>query len=174
MKGLVKSGVVLAGYIAAFVAAYVALEIRLANTSGPDAQASAGMNAFGDLFLFFGVFGTAAIVPTALALFFLRLYRFFWIAFSIAAVAFAATGVAATAVFIAAHYWAAPHSLLEYCAALSVLRMLPAPVFASIFVIAVFIARDRASRWMLIVAPAMEGAVAMYTLLHWFVGCCHI
>jgi hypothetical protein len=48
MKGFVKFGVVLADYVAAVLVAGVAVAIRIANTSGPDAQASAGMYAFGD------------------------------------------------------------------------------------------------------------------------------
>jgi hypothetical protein len=60
MSNFVKCGVVLAGYVAAVLAAAAALEVRLLDTQGPDAQASAGMYAFGDAMLFLAVFGFAA------------------------------------------------------------------------------------------------------------------
>jgi hypothetical protein len=72
MKSFVKFGVVLAGYLAAVMAASAAVAVRVANTSGPDAQASAGMCVFGDGLLFVAVFSAVAIFPTGLALYFLR------------------------------------------------------------------------------------------------------
>ena len=66
MNRFVKFGIVVAGYVAAGLAATATLEIRLLNTQGPDVQASAGMYAFGDLLLFLGVFGFAALFPTGL------------------------------------------------------------------------------------------------------------
>ena len=70
MKQFIKPGIVLAGYIIAFLLASEAVAIRIANTSGPDADASAGMYAFGDGLLFLAVFGTAALLPTGLAMVF--------------------------------------------------------------------------------------------------------
>ena len=89
MDPLVKFGAVLAGYLAAALAASAAVAVRIANTNGPDAQASAGMYAFGDGLLFVAVFSVVAILPTGLALFFLRPYRWFWTVLSIAALAIA-------------------------------------------------------------------------------------
>lgn len=66
-----RIAVVAAGYIAAFLIAFAAVAFRAANTSGPDAQASSGMFAFGDVVLFVTVFGVFALVPTGAALFFL-------------------------------------------------------------------------------------------------------
>src|SRR5882762_1425840 len=85
------------GYIAAFLVASAAVAIRLANTSGPDAQASSGMYAFGDAVLFVAVFGVAALVPTGAALFFLRPYRSFWTVISALGLGIAVTGFAAVA-----------------------------------------------------------------------------
>ena len=98
MNGFSKFGLVLAGYVAAALAAGAALEIRLLNTQGPDADASAGMYAFGDAMLFLAVFGFAALFPTGLALCFLRTCRWFWTALSIVALAIAITGGLAAAV----------------------------------------------------------------------------
>ena len=78
MRPLLKVGVVAIGYIAAILIASGAVAIRLAFTSGPEADASSGMCAFGDALLFVTVFGIVALVPAALALVFLRPYRRFW------------------------------------------------------------------------------------------------
>ena len=66
MKTFVKFGMVLAGYVAAVLVANAAVAVRIANTSGPDAQASAGMYAFGDGLLFIAVFGCRGALPDRL------------------------------------------------------------------------------------------------------------
>jgi hypothetical protein len=65
-KPLLKALSVLVGYSGALLAACLALYIRQLNTQGPDAQASAGMYAFGDGLLFGAVFGFGALFPTGL------------------------------------------------------------------------------------------------------------
>ena len=95
MKPIFKVALVAGGYVAAFLMASAVVAIRVANTSGPDAQAASGMYAFGDAFLFVAVFGVAALVPTGAALFFLRPYRRFWIVLSALGLAVAVTGIAA-------------------------------------------------------------------------------
>jgi hypothetical protein len=59
-------------------------------------------------------------------------------------------------------------------AALAVLRMLAAPLLAAAFVVAGAITPSRAPRWSLLAAAGIEGAVAVYSVLQWFVGCCYI
>ena len=87
------------------------LEVRLLNTQGPEADASAGMYAFGDGCLFLGVLGFAAMVPTGLGLFFLRRNRWVWITLATTALAIAVTGPAATACYVlAARTQLPPHS----------------------------------------------------------------
>ena len=67
------------GYVAAFLIASAVVAVRVATTNTPEVeQASSGMYAAGDAFLFVAVFGVAALVPTGAALFFLRPYRLFW------------------------------------------------------------------------------------------------
>jgi len=99
MKQFLKVAVVAGGYIAAFLMASAAVAIRVANTSGPDAQASSGMYAFGDALLFVAVFGVSALVPTGAALFFLRPYRHFWTVLSALGLAVASKGVTAAILF---------------------------------------------------------------------------
>jgi hypothetical protein len=167
MNGLVKSGIVLAGYVTAVLAANAAVDYRLLHTQGEDAQASAGMYAFGDALLFLAVFAVVAVLPTGLALYFLRPYRLFWTALSLTALSLAATGLLAAAVYVLASFQAPPGSRWELWAAFAVLRMLAAPPLATAFALAGLIAPNRTSRWSLLVAAAIEGAVAAYAILHW-------
>jgi hypothetical protein len=175
MKTFVKFGVVLAGYVAAVLAANAAVALRIAHTSGPDAQASAGMYAFGDGLVFIAVFGAVALFPTGLALWFLRPFRWFWVVSSVAALAVAATAILSASVYImTAHLVLPRESPLEMWAAYAGLRMLLSPPLAAIFVLAGIIAPNRTSRWALLATAGVEGAVAAYAVRQWFVGCCWI
>ena len=174
MKALIKIALVLAGYVAAVLLASAAVAVRIANTSGPDAQASAGMYAFGDGLLFIAVFSAVALFPTGLAFWFLRPYRWFWISLSITALMIAATGLVAVSIYgLTAHLVLPRESPLEIAAALAGLRMLLAPPLAAAFGLAGVIASNRVSRWSLLAAAGTEGAVAGYAVLHWYVGCCY-
>jgi hypothetical protein len=68
---LAKFGLVLGGYVAACFFAGGFVYVYQLFTQDASAQASAGMYAFGDLFLFVGVFGVLALIPTGLATYFL-------------------------------------------------------------------------------------------------------
>ena len=96
-------------------------------TSGPDAQASSGMYAFGDSYLFIAVFGLLALLPTGPTLFFLRPYRRVWSVLSAAGLCVAITGVAAAALFALGRDAVAPSALAAW-ADFSVLRILGAAV----------------------------------------------
>ncbi len=160
---------VLAGYSAALAAACTATYIRQLNTQGPDAQASAGMYAFGDVSLFVAVFGFVALFPTGLALYFLRPVRPFWTILAIGALALAATGLfCATALELVRHLPAAP-AWLQVVAGLGVLRMLGAPRLAFGLLLCACLAPTHFSRWSLVGAAAIEGFVAAYSVLNWFI-----
>ncbi len=175
MKTLAKFGVVLAGYVAAVLAANAAVALRIAHTSGPDAQASAGMYAFGEGLLFIAVFGAVALVPTSLALWFLRPFRWFWVVLSVAALAIAATAIPAAALCVLERFLVLPReSLLSVLAARAFLRTIASPPLAPAFMVAGVFAPTWRSRWALLAAAGMEGAVAVYAVLQWFVGCCWI
>ena len=70
MRTRSKFAVVLGGYLVAIAAAWASVSASIALGNRPDAQASAGMSAFGDAVLFLLVFGLAAIPPTAAAVYF--------------------------------------------------------------------------------------------------------
>jgi hypothetical protein len=163
MKPIAKIAVVCLGFFVAIVAASVALEIRLAHTQGPDANASAGMYAFGDGLLFIAVFSVVCVVPIGLGLFFLRPWRRFWTGLSIALLVVGLTGVAGTGLFILAAHHAADGSPLQLFAALWVLRLLGSPLLAGGFFLATVLAPAAPSRRILLAATVLEGLVALYT-----------
>ena len=71
MSKLAKLGLVMGGVVLACLTAGAAVYAWQSLSQGPAAQASSGMYAFGDLFLFLGVFGVMMLLPMGLALFFL-------------------------------------------------------------------------------------------------------
>ena len=156
------------GYIAAFLIASAVVAVRIAVTSGPDAQASSGMYAAGDAFLFVAVFGVCALVPTGIALFFLRPYRRFWTVLSALGLVVAVTGVTAAILFLVGRQATAP-SALAMLAGLSVLRILVAPLLALAFLVCTLFSPYRSPRFALLAASAMEVAVSAYGGFVWFV-----
>jgi hypothetical protein len=167
LKPFTKVAVVTGGYIAAVLLAAAAVAIRLASTSGPDAQASSGMYAFGDALLFVGVFGVAALGPTGAALFFLRPYRRFWAVLAALGLAVAVTGVAAAILFAVGRH-ATPSPLATW-AGLAVLRILVAPLLTLVFLVCTIFSPHRSPRVALLAAAVMEVAVSAYGGAVWFV-----
>ena len=163
-----KVTIVAIGYAAAMAVAFAAVAVRVAFTRHADAQASSGMFAFGDALLFLSVFGVVGLIPTAAALFFLRPYRAFWWVISASALLVAATGVAA-AILYALGRDALEPSTLATLAALSVLRILAAPLFAFGFLLATLLSPFRTSRLAFLAATGLEAAVCAYAALAWFV-----
>jgi hypothetical protein len=120
------------------------------------------MAAAGELFLFLGLFGLFALVPTALALWFLRSVRIFWTVFAVLSLVFAITGpVAAIAV---------PRTLefqgLDFLplGLLALLRVLGTPLLCLGFLVTAFIAPNGRPRRALLAVAASEGAVGMYAI----------
>jgi hypothetical protein len=167
MKPFLKGAVVAGGYIAAFLMASATVAIRIASTSGPDAQASSGMYAFGDAMLFVAVFGVSALVPTGAALFFLRPYPRFWTVFSALGLAVAVTGITAAILFAVGRH--ATSSPLATWAGLSVLRILVAPLLALTFLVCTLFSPHRSSRFAFLAATVMEAAASAYGGAVWFV-----
>lgn len=167
MRPALRGGLIAAGYIGAFLIAAAVVAIRVATTSGPEAQASSGMYAFGDLALFVAVFGFLALVPTAAALYFLRPYRRFWVVLSTLALIGALTGVAAVLLYALGRH-DVEHSPLATWTALSVLRILLAPVLAPAFLVFAVLSAHRSPRIALLGAALLEMAVGAYAGFVWF------
>jgi hypothetical protein len=158
---------VIGGYAAAGFVASAAVYLRQLHTQDAQAQASAGMYAFGDLILFVGIFGVLALLPTGLALYFLRPFGKFWTMLSITSLAWAVTGLCA-ACMIALASTRPPQSLWRVVASFGVVRMLVAPPLATALALSTFIAPTRPLRWRLLGATVIEGAVGAYAFVLWF------
>ena len=117
MRTPVKVGLVVAGHVGAFGVASAVVAAHVAMTNGPDRQGASGMYAFGDSLFFLAAFGVAAVPATGAALFFLRLYRRFWLGLSVAAIVIATTGLAALVSYVGGRS-AGPGSALQYLAGL--------------------------------------------------------
>lgn len=167
MRLPLKVGGIACGYVAAMLIASAAVAVRVANTSHAEAQASSGMYAFGDTVLFVTVFGIAALVPTGAALFLLRPFRHFWTVFSALGLAVAVTGIAAAVVFAIGRD-ATPSPLATW-AALSVFRILVAPLLALTFLVSAMVAPYRSPRFAFLAATVMEAAASAYGAFVWFI-----
>ena len=168
MRPALRIGLVAAGYVGAFVVASTVVVIRVASTSGPVAQASSGMYAFGDSVLFIAVFGLLALVPTGVALYFLRPYRRLWVVLSVLALSVAFTGAAAACLYAFGRNAVAPSPRATW-AAFSVLRILLAPVVAPALLVTALFSPYRFARLALLTATATEMAVVAYAGAVWFV-----
>ncbi|MGA2062953.1 MAG: hypothetical protein ABSG67_20965 [Thermoguttaceae bacterium] len=157
MKTLIKSGMVLAGFVAAFLVADAALYLRELRMPA-EAKTSVGMYAFGDLILFVEVFGVSATVPTVLALYFLRPFRKLWLVFSIGCLTLAVTGLVAAAVVIWVHNLRIDVDVWQALADVGILRTLLSPMLAPSFLVSVLVAPTWRCRWILLAATMMEGA----------------
>lgn len=167
MKTPAKIGLVAVGYVAAILVATAAVAIRTALTPAAVEQASSGMYAFGDSLLFIGVFSVVALIPTGMALFFLRPYRRFWQIVSGLALAVAVTGVAAAVIFQTGRHAVTPSTLTVWIDS-SVLRILMAPPLALTFFVCTLFSPYRSPRLALAAATAMEVAVSAYAVIVWF------
>ena len=162
---MLKLALVAAGYLAAFIVACAAVAVRIA-TSGPDANASSGMYAFGDAVVFTGVFGICSLGPTGAGLYLLRPYRRFWTVLASLVLALAVTGVAAVVLFAVGRH--ATASTLATLAMASVLRILAAPLLSITFVVFAVLCPYRVPRVGLLAGSAAEVAVSAYAAFVWF------
>src|SRR5258708_39879208 len=164
MTRLFRLGLVFVGYgresLVAIAAFYLLSWLRMLQ------DASGGMQVFGVSLLIIGLFGILALVPTALAFYFLRSSGIFWNVFSIASLAFAATGAVA-AVMIGRPLHSSWAALFQ--GFFGLLIILGAPLFGFGFLIAALIAPIRRSRWTLVSAAAIEVTVSAYAFYCLFV-----
>jgi hypothetical protein len=163
MKAPAKIGVVVGGYLLAVLLGAGVVGIHVMLTSGPIAQASGGMYAFGDGILFLGVFGVGALPPTCAALYFLRPYQLFWRGISIAALVLASTGVVAVVGYITG----------RDPGGLAAVRILAAPLFAAFFFLTALFASNRSSRILLFVATFIEAAGFAVAAVRFVAGAGH-
>jgi hypothetical protein len=166
MKWTHKVALIAGGYVLCFLMAAAFVAIHIASAGESPGQAG-GMNAFGDTVLFIGVFGVSAVVPTGLALLFLRPYRPFWNMFAAAGITLAGTGAAAATIFAVGGNAAV--SRFGTWGQVSVLRILVSPLLALTFVACAILSPHQGPRRGFFTAGAVEAAVSIYGWAVWIV-----
>ena len=165
MKRWTKAGIVLAGYALALVASIGAVAIYDRRFTAADNQAYGGMIAGGELIYGAGVFLLVALVPTCLALWFIRKSRPAWVWFTGLALAFAIVGLAAVLTTLTVHE--PPRApLLQLASILGVAQMLGSPLWVGGFALFAWLAPARDLRRGMLFATALEVAVAACAFSH--------
>jgi hypothetical protein len=165
MKTFGKVALILGGYVVALVVAGVVVAVWQSRTSGPDAQASAGMYAFGDMLLFVRVSGLLALVPTGFALHLLRPFGRFWTGLAAVSLAVAATGPLAVLLVAPGRAGRLAGGPLDLAGALGVLRLIPAPGLVVAFAVFAAFAPGRRPRLALFVATALGAVACVYDVI---------
>jgi hypothetical protein len=147
--------VIAAGYVAALAVAVLAVKL---NDAGVDpATRQGGMSAFGDSLLFLGVFAVCAVPSTGYAFYLLRSRPLFWrVLLSLAFVIVGTELVAFVVELIGRN--AEIGTAISSAAALAIIRILVAPMFALAFMVAGVFAPTRFARFAFFGATVVEGA----------------
>ena len=162
MFTLTRPRIVILGYVAAFVVALAAFCVL---TMIEDPLTSGVMNDFGNLILCGALFGFLSIIPSGLALYYLRPFPKFWSVLGAVSVAFAITGPLA-AVMLRRFDGPGWQGMVGF---FSLMRMFGAPVLAAAFVVGAIIAPRWKVRWALLSSSAVECVVAGYAFVCLFV-----
>jgi hypothetical protein len=170
---LLKIGIVIAGYIAAFAVAWVGEDIYEGLTQAMRSQSSPGMVAEGDSMMFFFMFGAAALVPTGLALYFSRSSKKFWAFLSTAAILLALTGPFMEMVNTGLkvfHFVDLPMRVIPTIIyTVGLVRMFSAPLLVGIFLLAALTAPEAFSRKRMLIAMGIEAALCVYVFLDYVI-----
>ena len=165
MRPIVKTAVVLAGYGAALAGGVAATYLydRMLPRDVSDGMAAFASVQFGLLAL-----GFLALVPTGLALWWLRPVKPFWRAMKALCLAGAATGPAALALFLITRQMEPGRNPLFFASYFSLERIFATPVFCAGFLLIALFTPAAFGRKLLFAAAALEaavGAIAFLTLL---------
>ncbi len=166
MNRWIKLGIVLAGYGLAFVTSLFMTALYDRQFSPEDNQTMGGMIAGGEMMYSSAVFLLLSLVPTALALWFLRSSRRFWSAFSSAGLIFAIVGLAAVLAAPATIGLTDRVPLLLFVGLLSIVQMLGSPLWILSFALFAALAPAHDLRRRMLAALVIEFAIAAYGLIH--------
>ena len=162
-----KLGIVLAGYAVAAIVSGVAVGIYDRRFTPADNQAMGGMIAGGEMIYGAGVFALVALLPTGLALWFLRRSRRSWSVFSLSCLAFAVIGLASVLTPLVVRPTVASQvPALEIIFLVSLVQMLGSPLWVASFGVFALLAPARDLRWRLLAAAAIEVVIGGCGLLH--------
>lgn len=163
-----KLGMVAAGYALAVFAGVMASLLYNVRMSAMPYDTSGGMYAGGELLSVLGVFLVAALVPTLLALWFLRDNATVWRAIAIASVAFACAGLLAVLMPLAVRDPIRHPALLPF-SLLGLAQLLGVPLWTGAFGLFASLAPTRPARRWLLAATGIELVIGVCAAIHWFV-----
>jgi len=152
--------VVLAGYVLALVASAGVVALYDIRFTAYDNQTMGGMIAGGEMMLGAGVFFVASLLPTGLALWYLRRSRAFWSAFTFAGIAFAVLGLASAFSVLGMRGSAGRMGFMDFVGLFGLIHMLGSPIWIGGFVVFAFLAPWRDLRRRMLMAVAAELLVA--------------
>jgi hypothetical protein len=164
MSRWVKWIMVLSGYGLAFFASVLAVAIYDRRFTAADNQAMGGMIAGGEMIYGIGVFVLASLVPTGLALWFVRRHRPTWSAFSTVCLAFAVAGLGAVASVIVTRGATRP-GIMMLVDLFGLFQTLGSPLWIGAFALFALLAPARDLRRRMLVAAAIEVVIAGCGLL---------
>lgn len=167
MSRWAKVGAVIGGYLLALLAGCGAMAGYQRRFSPTDMQTMGGMIAGGEMLYGGAVLALIALVPTGLALWFLRRRRGLWSALSVAGLIFAVLGLGA-AIAVLASRGSGPTRSVPILAIelLGIVQMLGSPLWTSAFVLFAMLAPAPDLRRRMLVAAAIEIIVALCALVH--------
>ena len=164
-----KAAVVCAGYLFACLAGFVASYMYNARMSRMPYDTSGGMYAFGEAMSGFSVFLLVALIPTLLALWFLRRNTTLWLSIAIASLGFAIAGL--IAVLMPMGYHESPTNLfMVFISLLALAQLLGVPFWTVAFVLFAFLAPTRQTRRLIFAAIGIELVIGVRAAIHWFGG----
>lgn len=165
-----KISIVISGYFLALLAALTAIYLRHRFLPNDNDTSSPGMSSFSDLILFLAAFGFLAIIPTAVATYFLRTFETFWRYLSYTSVAIPTAGLITGVINTIVSHGERTGSSIggTFLSLASVLSILGAPLMCIAFLVLAAIAPKADIRRRLFIAAALEvalGAYAIFSLL---------
>lgn len=162
-----KIGLVAGGYglaIAFSAAVTWAYEMHLASLPY---DTSGGMYAGGSMITSVGAFLVAALVPTILALWFLRSSPRAWHAIALTALGFAVAGLVVVLLPLFAR-WEPANLFGVFLALLWLSQLLGVPLWTAAFALFAFLAPTRPARRLLVAAGGVELVIGVCAAIHWF------
>ena len=169
MNRWTKLAIVLAGYVLAFIVSAVAVAIYDRRFSPADNQSMGGMIAGGEMIYACGVFALLALVPTGLALWFVRRHRPSWSVLTILCLAFAVAGLGAIITMASSRGVTARGPLFLLADLFSLAQMLGSPLWIAGFGLFALLAPARDLRIRMLVAVGIEVVIAGCGLVHFLV-----
>lgn len=167
MKTWMKVGLVCLGYLLALGAGGVASYLYNARVAALPYDTSGGMYAEGDSLSALSVFLVAALVPTLLALWFLRRNIILWQMIAYASLAFAIVGLVSVLLPLVMDVTPRNPAMMVF-SLLGLAQLLGVPFWTVAFGLFALLAPARRPRRVLHLAIGLELVIGVCAALHWF------